>query len=62
MLLFQILLRQLESLGLAGKPQMVSRFVEIYKQIWTLNGDHISKIYAGTGALGGGRSKVRYKV
>lgn len=57
--LLQILNRQLESLGISGKPQMVSRFVEIYKQIWTLNGDHISMIYAGTGALGGGRSKVR---
>lgn len=57
-MLLQILHRQLESLGIAGKAQMVSRFVEIYKQIWTLNGDHISMIYAGTGALGGGRSKV----
>ncbi|XP_052801700.1 synaptojanin-1-like [Mya arenaria] len=54
----QILNRQLEDLGLAGKPQMVSRFTEIYKQIWILNGDHISMIYAGTGALGGGRSKT----
>lgn len=27
--------------------------------MWALNGDHISRIYAGTGALGGGRSKVR---
>ncbi|WAR02154.1 SYNJ1-like protein, partial [Mya arenaria] len=44
----QILNRQLEDLGLAGKPQMVSRFTEIYKQIWILNGDHISMIYAGT--------------
>ncbi|XP_053385173.1 synaptojanin-1-like [Mercenaria mercenaria] len=54
----QILLKQLESLELSGKPQMVSRFTEIYKQIWVLNGDHISMIYAGTGALGGGRSKT----
>ncbi|KAK3594082.1 hypothetical protein CHS0354_040850 [Potamilus streckersoni] len=54
----EMLAKQLESLGLSGKPQMVSRFLEIYKQIWTLNGDHVSKIYAGTGALGGGRSKA----
>ncbi|KAL3841607.1 hypothetical protein ACJMK2_019724 [Sinanodonta woodiana] len=54
----EMLAKQLESLSLAGKPQMVSRFSEIYKQIWTLNGDHVSKIYAGTGALGGGRSKA----
>ena len=59
MFLFQILNRQLESLGLASKQQMVTRFIEVYKQMWTLNGDHISRIYAGTGALGGGRSKVR---
>ena len=26
--------------------------------MWSLNGDHVSRIYAGTGALGGGRSKV----
>jgi phosphatidylinositol-bisphosphatase len=54
----QILLKQLESLDISNKPQMVSRFTEIYKQIWVLNGDHISMIYAGTWALGGGRSKV----
>ena len=54
----QILPRQLECLGLASKPQMVGRFEEVYRQIWQHNGDHISRIYAGTGALGGGRSKV----
>lgn len=26
--------------------------------MWINNGDHISRIYAGTGALGGGRSKA----
>ncbi len=55
----QLLPRQLDQLGLANKQQMVSRFVELYKQMWSLNGDHVSRIYAGTGALGGGRSKVR---
>lgn len=53
--------RQLESLGLAEKQQMVSRFLDIYRQIWSANGDHVSRIYAGTGALGGGRSKVKKK-
>ncbi|XP_069133360.1 synaptojanin-1-like isoform X2 [Argopecten irradians] len=57
MLALEMLPKQLESLGLANKPQMVSRFIEIYKQIWHVSGDHISRIYAGTGALGGGRSK-----
>ncbi|XP_064634309.1 synaptojanin-1-like isoform X2 [Lineus longissimus] len=53
----EVLVQQLESLGLADKPQMMSRFVEVFKQMWGLNGDHVSRIYAGTGALGGGRSK-----
>ncbi|KAL8579225.1 hypothetical protein ACOMHN_010809 [Nucella lapillus] len=55
----EILPRQLEVLGLASKAQMVGRFEEVYRQIWTHNGDHISRIYAGTGALGGGRSKYQ---
>ena len=50
--------KQLQALGLAEKPQMVGRFEEVYKQIWVHNGDHMSRIYTGTGALGGGRSKV----
>ena len=49
---------QLDQLGLLNKAQMKSRFEEVFKNMWTLNGDHISRIYAGTGALGGGRSKV----
>jgi len=36
----------------------MSRFIEVYKQMWVLNGDHLSRLYAGTGALGSGRSKV----
>ncbi|ESP04692.1 hypothetical protein LOTGIDRAFT_135750 [Lottia gigantea] len=58
MLAMEILPAQVESLGLSNKPQMLSRFQEVYKQIWALNGDHVSRIYAGTGALGGGRSKI----
>lgn len=53
----EILPKLLECLGLASKPQMVGRFEEVYRQIWQHNGDHISRIYAGTGALGGGRPK-----
>jgi len=37
---------------------MMSRFVEVFKQMWVMNGDHLSRLYAGTGALGSGRSKV----
>ena len=36
----------------------MSRFVEVFKQMWVMNGDHLSRLYAGTGALGSGRSKV----
>ncbi|CAH1803194.1 unnamed protein product, partial [Owenia fusiformis] len=53
------LIKQLEPLGINSKPQMLSRFMEVYRQMWGLNGDHVSKIYAGTGALGGGRSKAK---
>jgi len=59
--LCQILPKQLEKLELANKTQMVKRFIEVYKQMWSINGDHVSRIYAGTGALGGGRSKVSHQ-
>ncbi|GFR78438.1 synaptojanin-1 [Elysia marginata] len=52
----ELLHRQLEALGLASKPQMIGRFEEVYKQIWIHNGDHISRIYTGTGALGASES------
>ncbi|XP_067943506.1 synaptojanin-1-like [Watersipora subatra] len=54
-----MLKKQLEALGLSSKPQFVSRFEEIYKQIWPLNGDHISRIYAGTGAMTVGKNVYR---
>jgi hypothetical protein len=41
--------------------QMIGRFQEVYKQMWVNNGDHVSRIYAGTGAIGGGRSKVHIR-
>lgn len=58
----QILGRQLDTLGLSAKPQMVSRFQEIYRQIWPVNGDHISRIYAGTSAMTVGKSKVLHNI
>jgi phosphatidylinositol-bisphosphatase len=39
------------------KQQMVSRFEEVFRQMWINNGNEVSKIYAGTGAIQGG-SKV----
>ncbi|XP_069800909.1 synaptojanin-1 isoform X2 [Dendropsophus ebraccatus] len=49
----EMLIKQLEVLGLAEKPQMVTRFQEVFRSMWSTNGDSISKIYAGTGALEG---------
>ncbi|KAB1283867.1 Synaptojanin-1 [Camelus dromedarius] len=48
-----MLAKQLEDLGLAEKPQLVTRFQEVFRSMWSVNGDSISKIYAGTGALEG---------
>ncbi|KAL1789285.1 synaptojanin-1 isoform X4 [Sigmodon hispidus] len=50
---FQMLTKQLDALGLAEKPQLVTRFQEVFRSMWSVNGDSISKIYAGTGALEG---------
>lgn len=52
-----MLSKQLEVLGLAEKPQLVTRFQEVFRSMWSVNGDSVSKIYAGTGALEG-KAKV----
>ena len=44
--------------GLTDKPNIVSRFEELFRQMWINNGNELSKMYAGTAALQGG-SKVR---
>lgn len=49
----EMLAKQLEALGLGEKPQLVTRFQEVFRSMWSVNGDSISKIYAGTGALEG---------
>lgn len=54
-----MLAKQLEALGLAEKPQLVTRFQEVFRSMWSINGDSISKIYAGTGALEG-KAKVNF--
>lgn len=56
--LLQMLTKQLEVLGLAEKPQLVTRFQEVFRSMWSVNGDSVSKIYAGTGALEG-KAKVK---
>lgn len=44
-------------LELDDKSTIVTRFLEVYKNMWQINGDQVSRIYAGTGALEG-KSKV----
>ncbi|KAK2089546.1 Synaptojanin-1 [Saguinus oedipus] len=56
-----MLAKQLEALGLAEKPQLVTRFQEVFRSMWSVNGDSISKIYAGTGALEG-KAKAAIKI
>nr|CAD7588646.1 unnamed protein product [Timema genevievae] len=46
--------KQLAFLQLMEKPQIVSRFEEVFRQMWINNGNEVSKIYAGTGAIQGG--------
>ena len=54
----EVLHYQLMDHGLTDKPNIVSRFEELFRQMWINNGNELSKMYAGTGALGGGGSKV----
>lgn len=53
----EILGKQLQAMQLIDKKQTISRFEEVFKQMWVNNGNEISKIYAGTGAIQGG-SKI----
>nr|CAI5836770.1 unnamed protein product [Callosobruchus analis] len=50
----EILSGQLQALQLVDKKQVISRFEEVFRQMWVNNGNEISKIYAGTGAIQGG--------
>ncbi|KPM06770.1 synaptojanin-1-like protein 1, partial [Sarcoptes scabiei] len=54
----EILHKQLKTLALDEKSTIVGRFFEVFKNMWQVNGDQISRIYAGTGALEG-KSKLR---
>lgn len=55
----EMLGEQVKIIGLADKKQTISRFEEVFRQMWVNNGNEVSKIYAGTGAIQGG-SKVSY--
>ncbi|KAM6354603.1 synaptojanin-2 [Podargus strigoides] len=48
----EILLAQLESLGLNSKS-IIERFVESYKVMWTLNGHNLNRVFTGSRALEG---------
>ncbi|XP_065487040.1 synaptojanin-2 isoform X1 [Caloenas nicobarica] len=48
----EILLAQLESLGLNSKS-IIERFVESYKAMWSLNGHNLSRVFTGSRALEG---------
>ncbi|XP_074044024.1 synaptojanin-2 isoform X2 [Macrotis lagotis] len=52
----EVLHLQLESLGLNSKP-VIERFVESYKNMWSLNGHNLSKVFTGSRALEG-KAKV----
>ncbi|NXP21467.1 SYNJ2 protein, partial [Scytalopus superciliaris] len=52
----EILLAQLESLGLNSKS-IIERFVESYKEMWTLNGHNLSRVFSGNRAIEG-KNKV----
>ncbi|XP_007896485.2 synaptojanin-2 isoform X1 [Callorhinchus milii] len=54
----EVLLRQLESLGLSSKKSVVERFEEFYKTMWSLNGHNLSKMITGSRALEG-KTKVK---
>ncbi|KAK7574119.1 hypothetical protein V9T40_011310 [Parthenolecanium corni] len=42
----------------ADNQQMLSRFDEMFRQMWVNNGNEVSRMYAGTGAIHGG-SKIK---
>ena len=49
---------QLASLGIEVKESTVSRLADMYQQMWTSNGNTLSKMYAGTAALSQGGSII----
>ena len=55
----QMLSQQVDCLGLSNKQAMLTRFQEAFRTMWAQNGDHISRMYLGTGALDG-KAKVQF--
>ncbi|XP_026315459.1 synaptojanin-1 [Hyposmocoma kahamanoa] len=54
----EMLAIQLMLLQCIDKKQNVNRFEEVFRQMWVNNGNEISKIYAGTGAIQGGSKLI----
>lgn len=54
----EMLAIQMMLLQCIDKKQNVTRFEEVFKQMWVNNGNEISKIYAGTGAIQGGSKLI----
>ncbi|XP_018331196.1 synaptojanin-1 [Agrilus planipennis] len=54
----EVLAKQLVAMQLVDKKQTVTRFEEVFKQMWINNGNEVSKIYAGTGAIQGGSKLI----
>lgn len=57
----EVLGEQVRQLDLSDKKQTLSRLEEVFRQMWVNNGNEVSKIYAGTGAIQGG-SKVNIDI
>ncbi|KAL5289697.1 SYNJ1 family protein [Megaselia abdita] len=53
-----VLCEQLKLIGIGDKKQIISRFEEIFKNMWISNGNEVSRIYAGTGAIQGGSKLI----
>ncbi|XP_021962271.1 synaptojanin-1 isoform X2 [Folsomia candida] len=52
----KVLENQLREIGLI---QTYTRFEEVFRQMWINNGNEVSKIYAGTGAIQGGSVQAK---
>lgn len=51
--------QQIQLLNFHDKAQIQSRLDEVFRQMWVNNGNEVSKIYAGTGAIQGGSKVIR---
>lgn len=57
-----VLLDQIQLLSFPDKVQIQSRLEELFRQMWVNNGNEVSKIYAGTGAIQGGSKVILFQL